>query len=425
MSLYILALFSLILVIPIMYLLPLGLSNRGKFIIIGIGFLISVIGIMSRSLFPIWQSALIMLLFLIIATYVIMKKWTSILFISAEESSDEIYEYVDEPKNNERKSKQPEEAAFLIQPEEEDLIVETPDLKVEEELPKQDEMNIPEQTMARNDLDSIDIDLDLLEKVDSLEEIDEIEVVSVDERNEGNVEPSQIKEPAVTEISYLAEIEKLLEEEDSSVMAEAKDSKMEDVIEEITFPIVEDVEVAASQEKDSQVNLPMDELELLDDIEELVDLDFMDQADDKEVLSAEESSAVRPSTTDIEMLEDLALFAIEEEVENPIESVEENNLPEQEVSLLAHKIINNTLSQLNVMKGSVDREHFESILLQCMNEKMPLNEYFAFATLLVDLYIQNKDNDKLLHLLMSLKDKFYDQPIVLEQIEFMEEQYLN
>ncbi|HWJ76518.1 MAG TPA: hypothetical protein VNR61_00385, partial [Niallia sp.] len=68
MIFYILALFSLILVFPIMYILPLGLSYWGKFIIIGLGFVISLIGILARNVFPLWQSSLLMLLFLIVAT---------------------------------------------------------------------------------------------------------------------------------------------------------------------------------------------------------------------------------------------------------------------------------------------------------------------------------------------------------------------
>ena len=98
MTVYILALMSLIFVVPVLYFLPLGLSNRGKFTIIGLAFCISAIGLLSRELFSFWQSILIMLLFLISASYLLLKNWSTILFVMPEDVEDSVIEKRQEPR---------------------------------------------------------------------------------------------------------------------------------------------------------------------------------------------------------------------------------------------------------------------------------------------------------------------------------------
>ena len=108
--------------------------------------------------------------------------------------------------------------------------------------------------------------------------------------------------------------------------------------------------------------------------------------------------------------------------ENQIGSDDDKH--ENVVSGLAHKIINNTLTQLVMLKNSMDMEEFETVLTLCLKKPIPLNEYFAYSALLIDAYFQNKEKDKLESLIYSLREKFMEQPIVLEQIKFMEEKYL-
>ncbi|MBQ6446989.1 MAG: hypothetical protein IJJ10_05935 [Bacillus sp. (in: Bacteria)] len=398
MSLYILALLSLVIVVPVMYLLPLGLSNRGKFITIGLALCVSAIGILSRELFPIWQSILIMLLFLIIASYFLMKNWSKVLFELSEEVAESVTENVQE--TIEVKDSKATTNSVI---EEEDIITYVSNINSEEILINEENVTLDKT------VDSLDVelDLDVIEKLE-LTEQEEVIYPSVEEQE---ILDKELDDEAV-EKSYLAEIEKMLDEDASPVIDLIEDRK-EDEIEEIPFPIYEESEVAVSSEKNEQEQ-HLDDLSL--DVLAEVDIE------DEKILEQENIEELQDFSAK-EMLDEVAEITIEEDQANPIES--DGHEKENEVSGLAYKIINNTLSQLEMMKHSMDKEKFEIVLKQCLKESMPLNEYFAFSTLLIDIYVQNNENDKLKNLLYILHDKFAEQPIVLEQIKFMAEKYLN
>lgn len=402
MSLYILALLSLIIVVPVMYLLPLGLSNRGKFIIIGLALCVSAIGILSRELFPIWQSILIMLLFLIIASYFLMKNWSNALFELPEEVAESVIENVQE--TIEVKDSKATTNSVI---QEEDIITYVSDIKPEEILINEENVTLDKT------VDSLDVelDLDVIEKLE-LTEQEEAIYPSVEEEE---ILVQELDDEAV-EKSYLAEIEKMLDE-DASPVIDLIEERKEDEIEEIPFPIYVESEVAVSSEKNEQEQ-QLDDLSL--DVLAEVDIEdekILEQGDSKENIEELQDFSAK------EMLDEVAVITIEEDRTNPIES--DGHEKENEVSGLAYKIINNTLSQLEMMKHSMDKEKFEIVLKQCLKESIPLNEYFAFSTLLIDIYVQNNENDKLKNLLYILHDKFAEQPIVLEQIKFMAEKYLN
>lgn len=398
MSLYILALLSLVIVVPVMYLLPLGLSNRGKFITIGLALCVSAIGILSRELFPIWQSILIMLLFLIIASYFLMKNWSNVLFELSEEVAESVTENVQE--TIEVKDSKATTNSVI---EEEDIITYVSNINSEEILINEENVTLDKT------VDSLDVelDLDVIEKLE-LTEQEEAIYPSVEEQE---ILDKELDDEAV-EKSYLAEIEKMLDEDASPVIDLIEDRK-EDEIEEIPFPIYEESEVAVSSEKNEQEQ-HLDDLSL--DVLAEVDIENEKILEQENIEELQDFSAK-------EMLDEVAEITIEEDQANPIES--DGHIKENEVSGLAYKIINNTLSQLEMMKHSMDKEKFEIVLKQCLKESMPLNEYFAFSTLLIDIYVQNNENDKLKNLLYILHDKFAEQPIVLEQIKFMAEKYLN
>ncbi|MGI8349770.1 hypothetical protein NiCM35_08310 [Niallia circulans] len=399
MSVYILALLSLILVVPILYILPLGLSNQGKFTIIGLAFCISAIGLLSRELFSFWQSILIMLLFLISASYLLLKNWSTVLFVMPEEVEESVIEKRQEPREI-----KPIKTTQSDVKQEGDIITYVPEVNREGILTNEEDI-IQEETV-----ESIDINLDVMEQ---------LEVVELDEEFSLSIEEEVIdkeidKEPAET--NYLAEIEKMLEENDPSTGNEANEEiAEEDQIEEISFSINEDAEVAVSVEK-------MEQEQIWNNIED------NDLTEEEKTILSEEMTAISEHIEEsqefsaIEMLGEQAEVSQNQSQENQIGSDDDKH--ENVVRGLAHKIINNTLTQLVMLKNSMDMEEFETVLTLCLKKPIPLNEYFAYSALLIDAYFQNNEKDKLESLIYSLREKFMEQPIVLEQIKFMEEKYL-
>jgi len=408
MIFYILALFSLILVFPIMYILPLGLSYWGKFIIIGLGFVISLIGILARNVFPLWQSSLLMLLFLIVATYALMKKWTEILFLSTGETVKQNQSIEQLEIRTENKAEVMEEPTLYGLSTEEDLFVENMNGDVEDDLFSKKEVIISSDEISESIIEN-DIEVDSeLEKVELLDFELDLSRVSIQNPNQ------------ITEMAYIAEIESLIEDDPS--ITNQTIEEVEDIL------TLGELEVASYEEEHQSVKqwdeTALNELEIVPDLEELVLDSNSFSMEKKDIVYQEEPEADEWIFHHNEMIDDLTLNALEEVSTNQIESVKKVDLEEKEITGLAHEIIQNTLSQLQLLKGYMNEEEFESLLLRCMNDSIPPNEYFTLATMLIDVYIQVQDHEKLRKFLQQLKVRFNHQPIILEQINYLEETYL-
>ncbi|QED48803.1 hypothetical protein [Cytobacillus dafuensis] len=76
---FILAIASLIILIPIMFLLPIGYSIKEKLGLIGIAFLFANVGLMANTQFQLFQSVLIIILLIILTTFILEKKFAKSL----------------------------------------------------------------------------------------------------------------------------------------------------------------------------------------------------------------------------------------------------------------------------------------------------------------------------------------------------------
>ena len=65
---------SLLLLVPIMYFLPLGLSKKGKGILVLTAFIIANVGLLAKLNFAIWQTVLLILLLVILTVYIFDKR---------------------------------------------------------------------------------------------------------------------------------------------------------------------------------------------------------------------------------------------------------------------------------------------------------------------------------------------------------------
>ncbi|MFX3623037.1 MAG: hypothetical protein ACE3JP_03065 [Ectobacillus sp.] len=72
------------LVIPILYVLRLGLSAIGIVIVAFLSFLFVELLLLSQAVFPLWQGALIMLLFALCVSYLLQKRMSHFLFTETQ-----------------------------------------------------------------------------------------------------------------------------------------------------------------------------------------------------------------------------------------------------------------------------------------------------------------------------------------------------
>ncbi|KQL20687.1 hypothetical protein [Cytobacillus solani] len=75
-----LAVISLVILVPIIYFLPLGLSSKGKILVIIISFFLANLGLLAQLSFPLWQTSLILLLLVFLSSIVIDSRLRKIIY---------------------------------------------------------------------------------------------------------------------------------------------------------------------------------------------------------------------------------------------------------------------------------------------------------------------------------------------------------
>ena len=89
-----LATLSLVILVPIIYFLPLGLSSKGKILVTFVSFFLAIIGLLAQLSFPLWQTSLVLLVLVLLSSIVIDSRLRKIIYPLSEKknvhSHDEI-----------------------------------------------------------------------------------------------------------------------------------------------------------------------------------------------------------------------------------------------------------------------------------------------------------------------------------------------
>lgn len=165
-------------------------------------------------------------------------------------------------------------------------------------------------------------------------------------------------------------------------------------------------EVEIQQKSFEQTGIDNDDVELVEQREVDVGLE----------LESEEDAAVAVETLDQQEINN----AIELEVEQPI------NNP---VSIPARKQLNRDLmdtlvEQLIWYKQHIRPNEYEQLIVDHAKEDLHDNDYYLFASMLRDHYIETEQFDKLKSLLLKLKQRYNRKEIILEEITFFEKKFL-
>jgi hypothetical protein len=241
------ALASILIVYPILFVLPVGLKAKQKFLLLIISLVISLVGILSKEVFSSWQTILIMLALAGLSTILVSKRMTehsdmasyyprvkhsihdlddeefvSNMGISIQdkiEDNEEIsgHSLIDNTEKIEREGVFEQEILPFLS---DRLInqIETNDIQSEEEIETfLEEIHTERLVAAAVEEDKDELKMDEIENIEDflLEELTEIslpeEVVKVDSSNSSN--------------HYLSEIEKLLEAEEAEDFRVTEESK--------------------------------------------------------------------------------------------------------------------------------------------------------------------------------------------------------
>ena len=219
---------SMLLILLIHFLLPLGYTKKGKIIVVILSGLLAMGGLAATSAFPLWQTFLVLLVLSFFAAYIVDSRLGKVMYLTKEQFIDEIdFEDSETSFNVSKQTEKP-------------LDIELMDLS---EL----EITASSSTSKRDENTA---------SADSLEE----DISFLQERDlEGN--SGVLTEDEVLEVGYLSDIESLLEAS-SNEKVDLQDDKLESLDEDNWLDELAELTVIKEEEKSSIIEPELDDFEL-------------------------------------------------------------------------------------------------------------------------------------------------------------------
>lgn len=367
---------SLIVLVPILYFLPIGLSNKGKGLVIIVAFMFANLGILAKSSFSLWQTGLIIFLLTIVTVYLLDKKFNKFIFSTGmdeekyvelpSENVDEL-EFVTENSGlvSNVSAEEITSASLAMNVEEiQDVVVAntTPSMiedgfEIEEltfslDKPEQNKNEGPEEILTETNSSSTDemSEIELDEEISFLESrdisVDDIEVLSKEEETYSEGYMSEIEQLLAGD---LMEDELVSEEDQTSERLEENNTEKETSLSMSELGDIEEIPVLAMLEEGlEETDLTMFEA---DEIEE--DFEILDEVDEE--TGAEEKT----NLTLLDEEETILAFLDKEETE------EETDLTILEDSDLDFMLIENSEEEFDVDS--------ELEINEPLNDETPIN----------------------------------------------------
>lgn len=315
-----------------------------------------------------------------------------------------------------------ETEAEIVDEWDEDLFLEVlePETIKEEQVPVNEDENLISD--AGKESEEVVSLAELLESENVIEEIDSLEEnyveVFTDSEAAASLEeqPEWVGQDVVEEIDS-EEILKFIEESEAEESPEqvAEHSEInEQEAEEIPEQVDEHSEI---NENEAEVLAESTEApEILNFIEESEEEEILEQVDEineQEVELIEESALEAPAITDIDT-------SIDQQ-----EAVKEDAHSEIPVhkTKLQQELFQTLIEELTLAKKQKSDHDYERLVSSYLDDSLPHQDYYIFANMLIQQYVQTKNQEKLSKLLERLEDKFQAYPVVLAEISYLNNRF--
>ncbi|MGF3103899.1 hypothetical protein [Rossellomorea sp. DUT-2] len=388
---YLFSLLALILLLPILYFIPIGISVKGKLLIAGVAFGLTLLGLVASTQYPIWMIGIMLMVLLGLSSYVIEQRFSGLLVLATgtemdlEEEPMQIVHKHKGLKDNVHNKKDETEA----EEEKMDLIEDTVNsVPVEEEIApiESEDLYEIEVDVAQGDLEtdgSLKQD-EPLQAVDIIEGYPaaETESKNVDDdesewfiENTGEYEENEakkeIEEGNESSDIVLSEIERLINEPDENI--ENENEEMKDVVDDQLEP-VEDLEDLPGSE---------DEME-----------DILVEGEDPKIFEDTEDSIAEEISE-----EDLHVHA----------------LPKR--SRIMREVMKTMIEQITLSKSILSSYQMENMIKHYLHPSLHDQDYYTFARILMDHYISTEQYDDLQMFTDGISKRFNEYPYIKMDIE--------
>lgn len=442
MTSFILLFLSIVLLIPVFYFFDFGLTRKGKVSVLTASFIIALLGIMANSLLVLTQTLLITLALILLTVLLVNRKMNNVIFIAdgkKEVAKGNAFENQKDRLLNDSESNHVAQSEVSVTIDK--MHLESDDEKIAEDSYRDNLIQVEQQ------LDESDVHLPLIDENKAFEGHVDLDI-GVENLLEESLQHSQIELPntgMVEELhdfsNELLEIEKVsLEENTSTDLIEEKDNYaaveqeatgyleelfMEDiaVLDRVEPPKSEEIKVEKMDvmegniEEQLSLNAEVHSSTREGDIPELASIDFPEIA---KMESNQESSISMSDVEDGRNFSNIILAGPSEQKNTNAEVTMISN----ERQVIQQQLFKTMVTQLIVSRKLINKNDYENMVKEYLHPELPLFEYYTFASMLINHYILGKEYVKLQALLDGLDQKTQGEPILQQEIHYLQKKYV-
>jgi hypothetical protein len=442
---------AFVLAIPLLFVLPVGISRTGKMAVLLIALLLSFLSLVAKPFFPMWQLAILVGLLMIALTYLLHRQFAHVFYLEKRVDDDEEFEAQDEQIG---KTFEAAGENIDVLREKEASADETPLEEIAMPMEAAGSVSLKNSTADEEEeiiiVDELPFEAAAdAERIEAASENDDdklMETSALDELpSEAAVEETETEHASEDEV-FWETIEMADQHENESVepllSAAALHTELLDELPVAMTPELEEkmaVIPAAAQETEAggEEKLPnlhtwdvlTDHLPLNENGSEAEEANEMEWEEiipaEIEVQKADRSDAVWRET-----IEEGDEYQLAEQQRDAGE--EEQSVVEQEsgkkvskngelILQVRSKVIQTVVDELRFNRKHMDPFQYEQHLLQCLQAPLPDHDYYVFARLLMEHYVLEEQYDRLAAWLVQLQEKFRSYPIIQAEIQFLQE----
>ncbi|MCL6585628.1 MAG: hypothetical protein K6T72_03785 [Anoxybacillus sp.] len=401
-------LLAFVVAIPLLFMLPLGLSRRGKIAALLVSLLLSLLAVTASAVFPFWQLSLLLLLMAIAITYVLDRRFGHVLYAIAEEE-DDLFAAEEEAMVMEALDTKQQLAPSFPNLSDEPLNIEVDDAPLEES-----------DSEARDDAELGDwLAEDVLETNPAEEEKDLVAAWTEEdylpplslEEYETLTKPVAVNDVESDEtFEWLEENERL----DDLFEEEKFERTPDNSLEETTLPLEPDDFLEEEEAFERAAGDSLEETILPLELDDLLEEEALKRTSGN---SMEETILLEPKLDDRFEEEIVPSESLDELLEAD-EPIEQSPMSSNIVSM-SSELMQMIIDELRFTRQFVGKNEYEQRLLQCMQPSLSDHDYYVFARMLIEHYLFEKEYDKLSSWLIHLQERFSQYPVLLEEIQFL------
>lgn len=456
----------------VFFIFPFGFSKKGITIIVITAFLLSLFSFLTTTLFSISLSLMITFLLVLCISYIVGKRLNRVIFTEDENDAeaDVAVEYqsfyhkqsegIEDIQSNTIQSIQTESSIQTTDKEHMQPDIIASNGQDEDKVQHQDEKLVEDMEDWEELLDQSSQHEQLEQEVIAEQSVEHAIVTSpssnIDEESETSfldnrisslewqdeIEVSNEEKQAESEIAAHVE-DWIIEVEQPLPPTEENIEEIHDLPQEESLSSKEDSIISLSQSNDDaddheeRHDQPAIELKTLE-VQQYVHED--DEMSKEDAALSSEDGWTQMAEEDSSLLEDMGQ-PLENDAQPLVENNEEQSQDElpvdedghqdnqllasqtEEHSRLQKQLIKTLLEQLHIYKSALPAHEYEQLVIDHLKPALSKQDYFTFASLLIEHYITSHNREKLSKLLDDLLSKYVQFPVIQEELLFIKNKY--